>query len=206
MSPEFLLTSLIVVLMPGTGVLYTLATGLARGWRASMLAAVGCTLGILPHILAALTGLAALLHTSAVAFQALKIAGVAYLLFMAWSTLRDRSGPSLSDGQRAPAPASPWRLIRSGFLLNVLNPKLSIFFLAFLPQFVAPDAPGAVGQMLQLSLVFMGLTFIVFVGYGACASAVRRQVVGHPQVMAWFRRVFAGAFVLLGLRLALADR
>ena len=87
MSIEFLITSLIVVASPGTGVLVTLAAGLSRGTRAAVVAAFGCTLGIVPHMLAAITGLAALLHTSALAFQAVKYAGVAYLLYMAWSTL-----------------------------------------------------------------------------------------------------------------------
>jgi threonine/homoserine/homoserine lactone efflux protein len=199
---EFLLTTLVVVATPGTGVLYTLAAGLARGARASVVAAVGCTLGIVPHMLAAVTGLAALLHASALAFQVLKYLGVAYLLYMAWSTWRDR--PALSV-DRAPArPAT--RVIASGVLLNLLNPKLTIFFFAFLPQFVVAGEPGALPRMLALSGVFMLVTFVVFVGYGCCAAAVRDHVVSRPRVLAWLRRTFAAAFVALGARLALAER
>ena len=152
MTPEYLLTSILVILLPGTGVLYTLAFGLSRGWSASVLAAIGCTLGIVPHIAASIAGLAALLHASA------------------------------------------------------LNPKLSLFFIAFLPQFVPANTPNPTSYMLGLAGVFMALTFIVFVGYGAFASATRRYVISKPSVLAWLRRGFAGAFAALGLRLALSDR
>ena len=203
MSPEFLLTAIIVILLPGTGVLYTLAYGLGRGWRASVLAAFGCTLGILPHIGASIAGLAALLHTSAMAFQVVKYLGVAYLLYMAWSILRE--GGALQVSERTAA-ISPGKVVVNGLLLNVLNPKLSLFFLAFLPQFVPATAANATASMLMLAAVFMLLTFVVFVGYGAFASATRRYVISRPGVMRWLRRGFAGAFGLLGLRLALAER
>ncbi|WP_419909456.1 LysE family translocator [Hoeflea sp.] len=202
MTPEYLLTSLVVVLLPGTGVLYTLAIGLSRGWRASVLAAFGCTLGILPHVAASIVGLAALLHTSALAFQIVKYLGVAYLLYMAWGMLRD--GGALEVEQSRPQrPAH--RVVIDGFLLNILNPKLSLFFLAFLPQFVPAGAMDATAQMLWLAAVFMLLTFVVFVGYGAFAAAARRHVISRPAVMRWMRRRFAGAFAALGIRLAAAD-
>ena len=203
MSIAFLLTSLVVVVSPGTGVLYTLATGLSRGARASVIAAFGCTLGIVPHMAAAITGLAALLHTSAVAFQTLKYLGVAYLLFMAWSTLREHGALQVDANA---APRSPLRVIVSAILINVLNPKLSIFFLAFLPQFVNANDPNPLSRMIVLSLVFMALTFVVFVGYGVFAATLRRHVISRPAVLAWMRRVFAGAFAALAARLALAER
>ncbi|WP_420348124.1 LysE family translocator [Pelagibius sp.] len=203
MSAEYLLTSIVVILLPGTGVIYTLAYGLSKGWQASILAAFGCTLGILPHIAASIAGLAALLHTSALAFQIVKYLGVAYLLYMAWGILRE--GGSLEVSERS-ASVSGIKVIVNGFLLNILNPKLSLFFLAFLPQFVPAAAPNATASMLVLAATFMALTFIVFVGYGAFASATRRYVISKPRVMLWLRRGFAGAFGLLGLRLALAER
>ena len=203
MSLEFLLTSIVVILLPGTGVLYTLAFGLSRGWRASVLAALGCTLGILPHIAASIAGLAALLHTSALAFQVVKYLGVAYLFYMAWCVVRDGSSLQVSENT-APLPAS--KIILNGFLLNILNPKLSLFFLAFLPQFVPAGTSNATGYMLGLAASFMLLTFIVFVGYGGFASATRRYVISKPRVMLWLRRGFAGAFGALGLRLALSER
>ena len=207
MTPEFLVTSIIVILLPGTGVLYTLAFGLTRGWRASVLAALGCTLGILPHIGASIVGLAALLHSSALAFQVVKYLGVAYLLWMAWSVLRAGGALDVSDENAARSAGTPGlRIVVNGFLLNILNPKLSLFFLAFLPQFVPATATAPTATMLGLAGVFMALTFVAFVGYGAFASATRRYVITRPPVMRWLRRGFAGAFAALGVRLALAER
>ena len=202
MSTEFLLTTLVIVATPGTGVLYTLAAGLSRGARASAIAALGCTLGIVPHMVAAITGLAALLHTSALAFQVLKYAGVAYLLFMAWRTIRDTS--DLAVEQAEPLPAR--KVIASGVLINILNPKLTVFFFAFLPQFVTAGEANATLRMLELSAVFMLVTFAVFALYGVFAAAVRSHVIARPRVVTWMRRVFGGAFVALAGRLALAER
>jgi Putative threonine efflux protein len=204
MSIEFLITTLVVVVSPGTGALYTIAAGLARGRRASLWAAFGCTLGTVPHMLAAITGLAAVLHASALAFEIIKYLGVAYLLYMAWATLRETGSLSVEAGD-TPA-KSAGAVILEAILINILNPKLSIFFFAFLPQFVPVDAPNAVGQMLQLSGVFMLLTFLVFAVYGLFAAAVRGHVISRPSIMTWMRRTFAGAFVLLGARLALTER
>jgi threonine/homoserine/homoserine lactone efflux protein len=202
-SPEFLVTTLVVVATPGTGVIFTLAAGLSRGSRAGVLAAFACTLGIVPHLLAALTGVAALMHTSAIAFQALKSLGVAYLLFMAWSSLREKGA---LDVERSEAPRSAWRVVISGVLVNLLNPKLTIFFFAFLPQFVPAGGSNATSRMLALSAVFMLATFVVFALYGMLAAAVRNHVVSRPRVLVWMRRVFAASFVALGARLALTDR
>jgi threonine/homoserine/homoserine lactone efflux protein len=203
MSFAFLLTSLIVVASPGTGVLYTLATALTRGSRASVAAAFGCTLGILPAMLAAMLGLAAVMHTSALAFAALKWCGVAYLLYMSWQALREHGALSVESSLDA---RSSRRVIVTGFLINILNPKLSIFFLAFLPQFVAADEPHPVGRMLELSAAFMAMTFVVFALYGLFAATVRDRVVTRPAVMIWLRRAFAGGFALLGAKLAFAER
>tara|TARA_R110002020_G_scaffold56074_20_gene155333 strand:+ start:557 stop:1168 length:612 start_codon:yes stop_codon:yes gene_type:complete len=203
MSLEFLITTLIVVVSPGTGVLFTLAAGLSRGARASIVAAFGCTLGIIPHMAAAITGLAALLHTSALAFQTLKYVGVAYLIWMAWQTLKETGALRV---ETEVAPRSARRTIVQAVLINVLNPKLSIFFFAFLPQFVAPGEPQALARMLEMSGVFMGLTFAVFAFYGIFAAALRAHVISRPRVMTWMRRTFAAAFVGLGAKLALAER
>jgi threonine/homoserine/homoserine lactone efflux protein len=203
LSLDFLITALIVVASPGTGVLFTIAAGLSRGAKASVVAAFGCTLGILPHIVAAISGLAALLHASALAFQILKYLGVAYLLFMAWQTLRERGALTVS---RDHAPRSAGEVIVSAILVNALNPKLSLFFFAFLPQFIAADDAMPLASMVELSLVFMAMTFVVFVLYGLCAAGARRHVLSRPVVMTWMRRVFAGAFAALGARLALTER
>ncbi|AIJ21413.1 LysE family translocator [Amycolatopsis methanolica] len=197
MSVEFLLTALVVVATPGTGALLTMRAGLAHGTRASVIAAMGCTLGTVPHAVAAITGLAALLHASAVAFQVIKYAGVAYLLYLAWSALREPDRPP-----EAPAPRSAARVIVSAVLVNVLNPKLTIFFFAFLPQFVHPGDPRSLLTMAELSAVFMALTLVVFVAYGAGAAAMRDRVLSRPRVRAWMRRIFAGTFAALAVRLA----
>ncbi|RPF33329.1 LysE family translocator [Streptomyces sp. TLI_185] len=203
MSLAFLLTTLVVVATPGTGVVYTLAAGLSRGRRASVVAAFACTLGIVPHVLATVTGLAALLNASAAAFQILKYAGVAYLLYMAWATVRDKDAIAVDEEA---APGSAGRVIVRGVLINILNPKLTIFFFAFLPQFVDPNEPRALPRMLWLSGVFMLTTFVVFAAYGILAASVRSRVTSRPRVMAWLRRGFAGSFVALGAKLALTVR
>jgi threonine/homoserine/homoserine lactone efflux protein len=202
-SVEFLVTSLIVIVSPGTGVLYTLATGLSRGSRASVVAAFGCTIGIVPHMAAAIMGLAALLHTSALAFETFKYLGVAYLLYMAWNTLRERGTLRVEKevGTRSSA-----QVTVTAILINILNPKLSIFFLAFLPQFIAADEGHPLLQMLELSAAFMAMTFAVFVVYGLFAAYVRDRIVTRPKAMTWLRRLFAGGFAALGAKLAFAER
>ncbi|MEG3616977.1 LysE family translocator [Magnetovibrio sp. PR-2] len=203
MSPEFLLTSLIVVIMPGTGVIYTLAQGLSGGKRAALAATVGCTFGIVPHMAASIFGLAAILHTSAVAFQVVKFAGVAYLFYLAWSSLKD--GGALDIPKDQPQKRA-LKIASHGFLINILNPKLSIFFLAFLPQFVPTASDTALWDMMGLSAVFMALTAIVFAIYGLAAAHMQVLMLNRPAVLKWLKRGFAGAFGALGVRLALADR
>jgi threonine/homoserine/homoserine lactone efflux protein len=140
------------------------------------------------------------LHTSALAFQTLKYLGVAYLLYMAWNTLRERGALKVEEEVR---PRSAIEVISSAILINILNPKLSIFFFAFLPQFVSADEPHPLSRMFEMSAVFMLLTFGVFVGYGMFAASIRTHVISRPRVLTWMRRAFA---VALGAKLALADR
>lgn len=204
---EFLMTSLIIVASPGTGVVFTLAAALTRGGRASLIAAFGCTLGIVPHMIAAMTGLAALLHASATAFEIVKVLGVVYLFYMAWTMLH-RSGPLTIEPSPGctQEPGSAMSVITAGILVNLLNPKLSIFFVGFLPLFIRVDNPAPVATMATLSAVFMAMTFAVFAGYGLTAALVRRHIVSRPAALAWIQRGFAAAFVGLGCRLALAER
>jgi threonine/homoserine/homoserine lactone efflux protein len=202
-SLAFLLTTLVVVITPGTGALYTIAAGLSRGRRASLVAAVGCTLGIVPHMVAAIAGLAALLYASSMAFATLKYLGVAYLLLLAWRTLRDRTPLTVVEDA---APRSDLRVVGDAVLVNLLNPKLTIFFFAFLPQFVDPGQPSTTLHMVALSGVFMGVTLAVFAAYGLFAAAVRTHVISRPRVVTWMRRTFAASYAVLAGRLALADR
>jgi threonine/homoserine/homoserine lactone efflux protein len=202
-NATFLLTSLVIVATPGTGVLYTVAAGLSRGNRAGLVAAFGCTLGIVPHLAAAVTGTAALLHASGVAFEVVKFLGVAYLLYMAVVTWRDKHALAVEPDA---APRSARRIVGSAVLVNLLNPKLTIFFFAFLPQFVPQHDPNGLVKMLALSAVFMLMTFVVFALYGVFAAAARQHVVNRPRIVNRIRRLFAVSFVALGARLAAASR
>lgn len=202
-SIEFLLTALVVVLLPGTGVIYTLAVGLGRGFTASIAAALGCTFGIVPAAIASIIGLAAIFHTSALAFLVIKYLGVAYLLFMAWNILRE--GGAL-DVKENTDPVSYSKIAAHGVIINILNPKLSLFFLAFLPQFVSVKAASPTLELILLASIFMAMTFFVFVLYGAFAALVRDALISKPAIMIWMKRGFAGAFGFLGLKLALSER
>ena len=203
MNTEFLITSLIVVLIPGTGVLYTVSTGLTKGWKASIFAAFGCTAGIIPHLVASVFGLAAILHTSAVAFQILKFLGVLYLAYLAWEMWKDSGRIKLDNNY---SEKKYWKIAVRAFLINILNPKLSIFFLAFLPQFVPTDAQNPIPYMLYLSAAFMLMTLIVFIGYGILANQVRLYVSQSPKIVQGIQRVFSGLFVAIGFKLATMER
>ena len=199
MSWAFLATALVVVLAPGTGVIYTLATGLTQGSRAAIAAAFGCTIGILPSLLAALFGLAAILYSSALAFQIVKFAGVAFLLYLAWQNLKDSSTLQVDTDQPT---ARPIRIAINGALINVLNPKLALFFMAFLPQFLSGVPSTASTEMLSMGAVFMAMTFVVFVGYGVCAATARDRVLSNPGILRWLRRGFSASFAGLAAKLA----
>ncbi|GGI94634.1 lysine transporter LysE [Shewanella hanedai] len=201
-STEFLITSLIVVLLPGTGVIYTISIGLFQNARASTFAALGCTAGIIPSLLACILGLAAVIHTSALLFQIIKFVGVAYLLYLAWGMWKETGGLVLEDnGDRA----SMLAVGTKGFLINILNPKLSVFFLAFLPQFVPAQAASPLINMLVLGVVFMAMTLFVFIFYGLLANSVSTYVVSSPKIMKYVQRTFSATFAMLGAKLAFAE-
>jgi threonine/homoserine/homoserine lactone efflux protein len=202
-SAKFLLTSLVVVLVPGTGVIYTVSTGLAQRWRASIVAAVGCTLGILPHLTASILGLSALLNMSAQAFRVIKLAGALYLLYLAWSMWRDTGALKLE--QSAPKTSAP-QIVVKGILINILNPKLTMFFFAFLPLFLSPDAASPTRQLIGLSAVFMGMTLVVFVLYGIFASGISSYLVNSPKMIKRVQRSFAVIFAALAVHLALSEQ
>lgn len=204
MTLEFFITTLIIVALPGTGVIYTLAIGLSQGARAAMIAAFGCTIGIVPHVIATVAGLAALLHTSALLFQTIKYLGVLYLFWMAYTIWRDGGALKVEEGKVKRQ--STREIIGNAVMINLLNPKLTLFFFAFMPQFVDVGAANATPLMLLLAAEFMALTFVVFVLYGLFAAAARDHVISRPAVLLWLRRTFAAAFGLMGLRLALSER
>jgi len=217
LSTEYLATAIVVVLIPGTGVIYTLSNGVFHGRAASVFAALGCTLGILPHLAASMVGLAAVLHASAIAFQAVKMLGVGYLLYLAWGLWRETGALVLAgpDGRHSPGDAIASHASSSGrlgtiavrgALINVLNPKLSVFFLAFLPQFVPASEPDVLSRMGLLGAVFMAMTFVAFVAYGLAADAVRARILSSARATRWIQRIFAAAFAGFALKLALTER
>lgn len=203
LSTEFILTSLVVVLVPGTGVIYTVSTGLVHRWKASLVAAFGCTAGILPHLAASILGLSALLHMSARAFQVLKFAGTFYLLYLAWGMWHDTG--SLKLDQSAKKLNAP-QIVFKGILINILNPKLTLFFFAFLPLFIAPDAVSPTQQMIGLSAIFMAMTFIIFALYGILASGVSKYLLDSPKAIRRMQRSFALIFAGLAAKLALSEQ
>ncbi len=203
-SWTFLITAFVIVATPGTGAVYSIVAGLSRGSVAGIWAAFACTLGIVPHLLAAITGLAAVMHTSALAFNILKYLGVIYLLYMAWGMWRDQSLLAVDEND-APR-QSVWQVLRTGVVINLLNPKLTLFFFAFLPQFISPDAARQLPQMLLLSAIFMLMTFVVFAVYGVFAAAMRRFILNRPRIINAIRKSFALTFVALSAKLAATSR
>ncbi len=203
LSAEFIITSLIVVLVPGTGVIYTISTGLFLGWRSSIFAAIGCTIGIIPHLLISILGLAAILHVSALVFQIIKFIGVAYLLYLAWTIWRGTGSLNIESKENN---IGTLKISIKGFLINILNPKLSLFFLSFLPQFIPPETESPIVNMIFLSGVFMGMTLAIFIMYGLFANSVKFYINNSPNIMKITQRTFAVIFAMLGAKLAMAER
>ena len=202
MSVEFLLTSLVVVLIPGTGVVYTVSSSIGGGRRRGMFAAFGCTLGIVPHMLAAMLGLSAVMQAGSVAFEVVRWAGVGYLVFMGASMIREAGALPLDD-----APVEPMgHVVRRAILLNVLNPKLTVFFFAFLPQFL-DASPGLFdAELIWLGAVFMLMTFAVFAVYAYASAAFRDLVLAAPVARRWVERALGAFLIGFAAKLASTDR
>lgn len=204
-SIDFLVTSLVVVLVPGTGVVYTVSCAISDGLRRGLVAAVGCTLGIVPHLLAAVLGLSGIMQAGAVAFEAVRWAGVVYLVVMGLAMIRDR-GVLQFDLERSPSEVAAGAVIRRGILLNLLNPKLTLFFFAFLPQFL-DSPPGLLDpRLVGLGMVFMLLTLVVFAVYAWTSAAVRDRVLRAPGVLRWAQRSLGALVIGFAARLAVTDR
>jgi threonine/homoserine/homoserine lactone efflux protein len=204
MSVEFLLTSLVVVLIPGTGVLYTVSSSIGGGWRRGLFAAIGCTLGIVPHILAAMLGLSAIMQAGSVVFEVVRYAGVVYLVFMGFSMIRNAGALPLDDQNASIDPMGP--VVRRGILLNVLNPKLTVFFFAFLPQFL-DASPGLLdARLIGLGAIFMLMTLAVFAVYALASAAIRDLVLTAPAARRWIERALGALLIGFAAKLALTDR
>ncbi|WP_028974295.1 LysE family translocator [Spirochaeta cellobiosiphila] len=197
-SWSFIITSFIVVVMPGTGVLYTLSKGLSSAKKDTILAAVGCTLGIVPHLLAGVFGLTALLHTSALLFSTIKYIGVAYLIYLGIGMIRSKG----FNVDVKTSSQSSLGIIGKAVLINLLNPKLTLFFLSFLPQFMASDSSNYEIQMMILSLFFMGITLLVFLVYGLLAHSFKQLFTESSQLMNRIQKGFGLLFLGLAAKLA----
>jgi threonine/homoserine/homoserine lactone efflux protein len=207
MSVEFLLTSLVVVLIPGTGVVYTVSSSIGGGWRRGLFAAIGCTLGIVPHMLAAMLGLSAIMQAGSVVFEAVRWAGVAYLIFMGVSMIREGGTLQLDDhDDRCFSIGSMGVVVRRAILLNLLNPKLTMFFFAFLPQFL-DTPPGLLdARLIGLGGIFMLMTLAVFAVYAYASAAIRDRVLGAPVIRRWLQRSLGTLLIGFAARLAVTDR
>jgi len=204
MSVEFLLTSLVVVLIPGTGVLYTVSSSIGGGRRRGLFAAIGCTLGIVPHMMAAMLGLSAIMQAGSVVFEVVRYAGVVYLVFMGFSMIRHAGALPLDDQNASIDPMGP--VVRRGILLNVLNPKLTLFFFAFLPQFL-DASPGLLDpKLIGLGGIFMLMTLAVFAVYALASAAIRDLVLAAPAARRWIERALGALLIGFAAKLALTDR
>jgi len=201
-SGEFLLTALAVVAVPGTGVIYTVSSGLAGNRRSGAAAALGCTLGILPHLAACILGLSAVMQLGATVFRVLRIAGCLYLLYLAWGLWRSGGTLTLSGGREA---SGTGKTILRGMAINLLNPKLTLFFFAFLPVFLSPESVSPLREMLVLSLIFMGMTLAVFVLYGLLAGSAGRLLAGSKTLSRRLNRSFALIMAAMALKLSLTE-
>lgn len=206
MSVEFLLTSLVVAAIPGTGVVYTIASSISGGWRRGLFATIGCTLGVVPHLLAAMLGLSGVMQAGSVVYETVRWAGVVYLVYMGVSMIRQGDTLELDDDAQHDATGSMVRVVRRAVLLNLLNPKLTIFFFAFLPQFL--DTPPSIldPQLIILGAVFMLATFVVFAGYAYASAVMRNVVLSVPAVRRWLHRCLGSLLVGFAARLAITDR
>lgn len=205
MSVEFLLTSLVVVLIPGTGVVYTVGSSIGGGRRRGLIAAIGCTLGIVPHMLAAMLGLSGIMQAGSAVFEVVRWAGVAYLVFMGYAMIREAGSVPLDGSGDAPID-SAGLVVRRGILLNVLNPKLTVFFFAFLPQFLHAS-PGLLdAKLIWLGGIFMLMTLVVFAVYALASSVARDLILATPVARRWVERALGAFLIAFAARLAFTDR
>lgn len=198
----FLGASVALTIAPGPDNIFVITQGIARGRKPAIVTALGMCSGISVHTTAAAFGISAVFYSSVVAFNIVKYAGAAYLLYLAYKTLRERSAIKLSIADDRAAPA----LFKRGFIMNVLNPKVAMFFLAFLPQFVTPNTGSVPLQMLLLGLIFMVQAVVIFSLIGYFSGSIGSFILARPRIAKYFDRLTAGVFASLGIRLALAER
>lgn len=203
--PMFVAAGLMLNIMPGPDSLLIMARSASQGWRAGSAAALGIGAGTFVHIFAAALGLAAVLATSATAFTVIKLLGAAYILYMAWGLLRSKPAAPVTVAPVLP-PLSWHRIFAQGFLTNVLNPKVAIFFLAFVPQFIAADAPNKALAFIVLGCIFNlnGMLWCHALALFTAQASARIKLPATATL--WLNRVTGGLFVWLGIKLALSKQ
>ena len=196
----FVGASIVLVLVPGPDMIYLLGRSFAQGRRAGAVAAIGINAGAYVHLAAAVTGLSAILLTSAVAFAVVKWAGAAYLVVLGIMTLRGR-GSGLEVSTEGLVGRSLRAIFWQGFLSDVLNPKVAVFFLALLPQFVSPQAGNAIGQLVLLGLTVNVIAIVINLLIVAASARIGRKLRGDPRIAHWLQKAMGALFIGLGVRL-----
>lgn len=199
----FVAASLVVLLIPGPGVLYVVARSVGQGWRAGLASAVGTSAGALVHVAAATVGLSAILLTSATAFGIVKSLGAAYLIYLGIRTLM---AGRAAAGAKISGPLALRRLFTDGVVVSVFNPKIAVFFLAFLPQFVDPSRGPVAQQVLLLGVVYVVLALVTDGGYAVLAGSARQWLGGRIMRGPLPRYLSGGIYLGLGLKTAFSER
>lgn len=197
----FSLAALVLLIIPGPGVMYVVARSLGQGRRAGLVSALGLSTGVLVHVFAAVAGLSAILMTSATAFGVVKLLGAAYLIYLGIETLR--SSPS-AEAIETVQPRSMRRLFKDGVVVSALNPKIAVFFLAFLPQFTDPTRGPVWAQALFLGILYAIMAVVTDSGYALLAGSLRPLLTRRAGAGRWLRWVTGSVYIGLGLTTALA--
>lgn len=199
----FVFAAMLLTLMPGPDILFVLAQSMTQGKKAGVMTALGLCTGITVHTLAAALGISAIFYHSTTAFQIVKYAGAIYLLYLAWQAFKERKE---GIGEQASVTLNYSALYKKGILMNILNPKVSLFFLAFLPQFVTPSAGQVPLQMIILGILFMLQAIVVFTVISFLAGMIANKLLKNPKVATYINWSKIVLFTGLGLRLALTEK
>jgi len=204
----FIVSGLLLNIMPGPDSLLIMARSATQGWRAGCSAALGVGAGTMVHVTAAAVGISALLAASSAAFNAVKWIGAAYIIWMGFGMLRAKlkGEPASPAPSAAPAPAPYGRIFAQGFLTNVLNPKVALFFLAFVPQFISADSPNKAAAFFILGCIFNFNSMLWCNGLALFTAFASARLKVKPLVALWLNRITGGLFLALGARLALSEQ
>ena len=196
----FLITSLIIILIPGTGVIYTVSLGMTEGRKKSVFAALGCTAGIVPHLCTSIALSSLLMQMNDTVFTAIRYTGVLYLVYLGVGMVFSKGNVQFSE---AKAESHTPGIVKGGILINLLNPKLTLFFFSFLPQYVSSGHKNYMVKSFLLGILFMTLTFIVFAGYGLLAGTAKKWLCQSPKRISFLQKCFGVTFIVFAVKLAL---